>query len=90
MTRLPQPTWGREGETWRVEPEDAVPWRTDVYGLLCRVRDADGINGLCRDTAVAGYSTRKWREFHPRCEQHLNAQRMWIENGVVVSWRLSK
>ena len=96
MSELPKPDWGREGETWRIEPEDAVPWRTDVYGLLCRVRDADGINGICRDRAVAGYSTRNG-EFRPFCERHLTEQNMWIEDegvaprgGRVVSWRLSK
>ena len=96
MTPLPKPDWCREGETWRVEPEDAVPWRTDVYGLLCRVRDAHGITRLCRARAVAGYTTRKG-EFHPFCEGHLAAQKVWVEYegvppraGRVVSWRLSK
>ena len=89
MTPIPKPEWGREGETWRVAPEDAVPWRTDVYGLLCR-------SGKCRDRAVAGYTTRSG-EFRPFCEVHLSAQKMWIEGeglpphgGRVVSWRLSK
>lgn len=94
MTPLPMPEWGREGETWRVEPEDAVPWRTDVYGLMCRCELMTSRLRLaayrtCREAAVAGYSTRAG-DFHPFCEGHLREHRMWIEDGVVVSWRLSK
>lgn len=104
MNALPMPAWGREGETWRVQPEDAVPWRTDVYGLLCRqgLRITDGaehrtVSGRsCRERAVAGYTSRNG-EFHPFCEDHLRDQNLWIEweglpprAGRVVSWRLSK
>jgi hypothetical protein len=89
MSRLPQPDWDRPGETWRVEPEDAVPWRTDVRGLICRYDIYRSHRPRCRRRAVAGYSTRD-SEFHPLCEQHLNAGKMWIEDGHVVSWRLSK
>ena len=86
MTPLPQPEWGREGETWRVEPEDAVPWRTDVGPLYCR---AAKHGMICRNRAVAGYTSRSMT-FVPFCEQHLNQSNLWIENGRVVSWRLSK
>lgn len=80
MTRLPVPNWTREGETWRVEEETAVPWRADLTALLCR-------HGRCRARAVAGYTTRSG-EFHPMCAAHLAEQRMWIEDGRVVSWCL--
>lgn len=83
------PNWGREGETWRVQPEDAVPWRTDVYGLVCRQTDNTRLHNWCGKGAVAGYTTRGG-EFHPFCEEHLRGQRMWIEDFAVVSWRLSR
>jgi len=89
MSALPKPDWGREGETWRVEPEDAVPWRTDVGPLYCRTRLGQYGHDKCPNRAVAGYTNRRG-EFYPMCEAHLNAQRMWIERGRVVSWRLSR
>lgn len=88
LNRQPLPDWTRPGETWRVEPEDAVPWRTDVGPIHCRVRHWQR-HDRCVNRAVAGYTTRSG-EFHPMCEVHLSAQRMWIEGGRVVSWRLSR
>jgi hypothetical protein len=79
---LPQPEWGRDGETWRIEGEPHLrPATQDDEGDDCMRRD-------CGYLAVA-YGVGNSRLM--LCERHLSeVARAWVEGNRVVSWRLSK
>ena len=75
--RLPVPDWTRVGETWRIEEE---PGWEPIDDGLCEAR-------RCYRRAVV------WRprDAFALCAIHTrDTGRMWVENGRVVSWRLSK
>lgn len=85
--RLPMPGWTREGETWRVEPEPYI--RVEVGGV-CTHRDRlitsprrYGPECMKPSVVVVGRD-----ETLMLCEQHLHAQRVWIEDGQALSWCL--
>lgn len=84
---FPKPDWSREGETWRVEPEDG--WVL-VDGYRCLHRGGRrGMPVHCHRDAVAGLVRHGAVRF-ALCERHLREQRVWIdETWRVVSWRLS-
>lgn len=82
-TALPKPDWCREGETWRVEEEQHL-----VVGQgLCTARpDQYGYHPCDHEAIAVGRTNRRLA----LCLEHLGSQAAWIENGKVVSWRLSK
>ena len=77
--RLPMPDWSRPGETWRVEPEPFMEACDD--GFIC----GDGRGCSLPAVALVGRGRRR-----PICEYHMRRDTLaWIEEGVVVSWKLS-
>lgn len=90
MTRPDPPTYGYAGHRWEVRP-DELGWTTDaavVAGRRCRF--GSRWRGYCGrpavaalDRARAGLGRRLWYGY---CGDHLYGR--WIENDVVVSWRL--
>ena len=84
MNRLPVPDWTRPGETWRVEPEPGGWSATedDALGGVCSVTG-------CRRSSVVIRPARTFRgDDYVLCEVHVREQRMWIEDGRLVSWSL--
>jgi len=78
---LPVPDWGREGETWRVEPEPFIE-KCDG-GFIC----GDGRGCSLAAVALVGRGKRS----RPICDYHLRRDaRAWIEDDAVVSWRLGR
>lgn len=73
--RLPVPDWGRPGETWRVEAEPGG-WEVVSDGVC-------GAKGCYRVARVY-----RSRDGFTLCGFHIDAGRMWIENGQLVSWAL--
>ena len=77
--RLPMPDWSRPGETWRVEPEPYI--EVCDAGFIC----GDGRGCSLPAVALVGRGRKR-----PICEYHMSRDAMaWIEDGQVVSWRLS-
>jgi hypothetical protein len=79
--RLPEPDWSRPGEWWRIEKE---PYAAADAGGVCMVRERKG-GPLCMRPGVAVIG--RYLNY-PLCAKHLEKQRMWIEDGEVVSWAL--
>jgi hypothetical protein len=80
------PDWGREGETWRVEPERGgwVATGDDALGGVCSVKE-------CYRSSIVIRPARTYRgSDYVLCEVHVREQRMWIEDGRLVSWALRR
>lgn len=81
VDRLPMPDWGRPGETWAVEPDG--PWDVGRLDVPCGRYLARSMR--CHEEAVV----RRRNNGFALCDRHLREFRMWVEDGIVVSWRLA-
>lgn len=75
---LPMPAAVRPGTTWTIERER--DWTTEP----CESLACDGDRHRCDRPIVA----RRWDHRFHSCEIHLRSGLMWLEDGLIVSWRL--
>lgn len=83
MSAQPCPDWGREGESWTVQP--VHNWRTVHGEERCEHRPVG--QKWCFDRAVACHPANQtgttWRYW---CARHMDWR--WVERGRVVEWVL--
>lgn len=90
MIAPPPPDWSSPGHEWRVVPEGR-DWTTDPAIIADRrCRFGSRWRGYCRRPAVAALDrarpTLGRHLWYGYCADHVYGR--WIEDGVVVGWRL--